>query len=105
MLINPTLGSCCMGLNGCAMTCGGLAWWITGIVWRFSSDGAYAAGEIAPEGESIEDWDSKVTADGSLFQHHSGKFMFIYYILCWSLMGLSCLCSVCAAIAGCVTNK
>mmetsp|Transcript_32073 Transcript_32073/g.37718 ORF Transcript_32073/g.37718 Transcript_32073/m.37718 type:complete len:106 (+) Transcript_32073:171-488(+) len=105
MLINPTLGSCCMGLNGCAMTCGGLAWWITGIVWRFRSDGAYAAGDIVPDGKTLEDWETEISADGSLFQHQSGKFMFIYYILCWSLMGLSCLCSVCAAIAGCVTNK
>jgi len=39
------------------MACGGLAWWITGIVWRFRSDGAFASGDIpAEKGMDIDEW-------------------------------------------------
>ena len=103
-LIHPTLGTLCAGLTGCTMSCGGLAWWITGIVWRFRSDGAYAVGDIVPEGKTVEDWEAEITTDGSLYQFKSGKFMFIYYIISWSIMACSCLCSIIAAICGCVAK-
>ena len=67
-LLHPSLGACCSGLTGCGMSCGGIAWWITGIVWRFRSDGSYAAGDIVPEGKGIDEWETEISADGSLFQ-------------------------------------
>ena len=67
-IIHPSLGACCSGLLGCGMSCGGLAWWITGIVWRFRSDGSYATGDIVPEGKSIDEWETEISIDGSLFQ-------------------------------------
>ena len=105
MAIHPTFGTLCMGLNGCGLTCGGLAWWVTGIVWRFRSDGAFAAGDIVPEGTTIEEWDQEVAAEGSFFQYRSGKFMFFYYVICWSLIASTCLCSVFAAIYSCFSAK
>ena len=105
MLIHPSLGSFCSGLLGCGMSCGGLAWWITGIVWRFRSDGAYATGDVVPEGKDLDAWEAEISADDSLFQYKSGKFMFIYYVICWSMMACGCLTSLCGAIAGCLSNK
>ena len=105
MLIHESIGKGCMGLQGLGMCCGGAAWWITGIVWRFRSDGAYAAGDIVPEGKSVEDWEEEITADGSLFQYKSGKFMFIYYVICLSITAFACLCSMIGAICGCIQKK
>jgi hypothetical protein len=45
----------------------GLAWWITGIVWRFRSDGLYAVGDILKEGVTEEQWAKDIVKDGSLF--------------------------------------
>ena len=105
MLINEGLGKCCGGLASLGMCCGGTAWWITGIVWRFRSEGAYAAGDFVPEGKSVEDWDTEISGEDSLFQYKSGKFMFIYFMICWSFMALGCLCSAIGAIAACVAGK
>ena len=105
MLINEGLGKCCGGLASLGMCCGGTAWWITGIVWRFRSEGAYAAGDLVPEGKSVDDWDTEISDEDSLFQYKSGKFMFIYYVICWSCMALSCLCSAIGAIAACAVGK
>lgn len=103
--INPTCGSALAGVGGCAMGCGGLAWWITGIVWRFRSDGAYSVGDI-PEGDvKPEEWEKTVTGSTSLFQHHSGMFMFVYYMICWSSMVLSLLCGLGVSIYGCIKAK
>ena len=105
MMLNTTLGNLCMGLNGCAFACGGLAWWITGIIWRFRADGAFASGDIAPEGTSLDDWDATITADGSLYQHRSGKFMLIYYFICFGLMACCFLSSLTAALWSCCAGK
>ena len=65
--INPVCGTALGGIGGCAMGCGGLAWWITGIVWRFRSDGAFAVGDI-PQGDvKPDEWMKTVEADGSLY--------------------------------------
>ena len=65
--INPSFGQATSGLLGCVSGCGALAWWITGIVWRFRSDGAFAVGDI-PQGDiKQEEWVQTVTAEGSLF--------------------------------------
>ena len=59
-LINEGLGKCCGGLSVLGMCCGSAAWWITGIVWRFRSEGAFAAGDMVPEGKTIEDWETEI---------------------------------------------
>ena len=38
-LLSAALGQCVMGLGGCALCCGGLFWWIFGMVWRFKQYG------------------------------------------------------------------
>ena len=105
MLISPALANFIGGLSGCAVGCGGLAWWITGIVWRFRSDGAYACGDFIPEGKTEEEWLETITAEGSLFQHHSGKFMAIYYLICWGLMACNCATALIISIIGCIKGK
>ena len=45
MAIAPALGGCLGGLTACAASCGGLAWWICGIIWRFNRAGQYACGD------------------------------------------------------------
>ena len=55
--ITPLIGSCVACIFATSMACGGLAWWITGIVWRFRSDGAFASGDIpAEKGMDIDEW-------------------------------------------------
>ena len=105
LMLHPILGSVCMCLLGSAMSCGGIAWWITGIVWRFRSDGKFACGDVVPEGMTEEAWQAEITADDSLYQHSTGNFLFIYYIICWSLAGAGCLCSILASICACCRSK
>ena len=38
-MINPKLGGWLGGLTMCGATCGGFAWWITGMIWRFDRVG------------------------------------------------------------------
>ena len=46
-LISPGLSTCIMGLASCGQCCGGFAWYIAGMVWRYKEVGKYAAGEGA----------------------------------------------------------
>jgi len=103
--LSPMLGQIIGGLTGCATACGGLAWWITGIVWRFRSDGSYSCGDIVQDGHTEEEWMVEVTKTGTLFQHKSGKFMAIYYLICWSLIAFNMLCSIGAALYMCLCSK
>ena len=81
MVLSPELGSLCGILSCCGLGCSSLAWWIAGIVWRFRSDGSYACGD-----ELIYGTDGEVlVADASLVQASSGKFMLIYYCICFGL--------------------
>ena len=105
MAISPTLGSILGGLGGCVVGCGGLAWWIAGIVWRFRSDGAFAVGDIIKDGVTAEEWEKELETTGSLYQSKSGKFMAIYYFICFGFMGLSLLCGIVTTIWGCIAAK
>ena len=60
-------GSACMVFMCCGTSCSYMAWWITGIVWRFSSDGRYSVGDIVPAGKSNDDWSKELEADDSLY--------------------------------------
>ena len=65
-----------------------MAWWITGIVWRFNTDGMYSSGDMPDEGFTEQEWQEKVEAPDSLFQHRSGKFMAIYYFICFGMVAM-----------------
>ena len=57
-LISETLSIFCSGALTCAIACSSLAWWISGMIWRFRSDGSYASGDY-PVSEVIldhEEW-------------------------------------------------
>ena len=53
-MISNKLGNIVSSVIGCSIGCGGLAWWITGMIWRFSTAGKYASGEIVPAGMDSE---------------------------------------------------
>jgi len=93
---------CCPPIAGC-FQCSGFAWWIAGMVWRLRQSGSFASGDIMPSANTDRDaWIEEITADGSWYQYESGKFMWVYYMITWILMGVSCVCSCCAAaVAAC----
>ena len=84
--ITPTLA---LGVVGCSVLCcspvmisvitcilaslasaAGMAWWITGIVWRFNDYGRYASGDIVPEDIEPDQWKADIEQDpDSLYQH------------------------------------
>ena len=81
------------GLVGCPVACGGLAWFITGMVWRWREIGKVCAGVYALENGGHE--------GGVPYQWKSGKFMHIYNLIC--LIGIGCVCCcacVCAVAMG-----
>jgi len=88
--IHLTLANVLGGILSCGIGCGGLAWWISGIVWRFKASGAFAAGDSLTE----EEFTALDADKESLYQYRSGKFMLIYYLIIWSLMGCSILSSL-----------
>lgn len=93
MCVGPILACCMMrceilircvgGLYSCGICCSSLACFITGAVFRFSTAGNYASQEPDTEGLAL--------LELPLLQTSSGKFMFIYFIIMFSLIGL-CVC-------------
>ncbi len=98
MLIHPSLGSAVMGLMSCGAGCGGLAWYITGLVFRCRQSGNFASGDIMPDNVTEEQWMDAMNADGNLYQYASGNFMWTFYVIGWIMMGVSCGCSCLGAI-------
>jgi hypothetical protein len=99
--IHEMVGKVLGGIVSCGMACGGLAWWISGIVWRFKASGSFAAGDALTEAERAALPEDPET----LYQYRSGNFMLIYYIIVWSLMGCSVLTSLIGLIATCTCMK
>ena len=54
MMVSPQVASAVMGLLGCASGCGGLAWYITGLVFRCRQSGNFASGDIIPANTTEE---------------------------------------------------
>lgn len=106
--ISPSLAAFMTGLGGCGIGCGGLAWYIVGLVWRFSAAGKFAAGDVMPEGTTEDVWTKAITCDGVPegtycgFQYSSANFMYIYYLITWIMMGVSVGCALIGAIIGCL---
>ena len=97
----PVLGQCCGFLASCS-GCSGLAWWITGMVWRLNAAGSFASGDAIPAGTTEEDWKTAISAEDSLFQYSSGNFMYTYLLITWILMGVSCGCAILGALVSCI---
>ena len=99
--IHETLAKVLGGIVSCGISCGSLAWWISGIVWRFKASGSYAAGDSLTEAEyTALDTDAE-----TLYQYKSGKFMLIYYIIVWSIIAFSLLSSLIGIIVTCICAK
>ena len=49
MCCSPVTVSVLACILASAASAAGVAWWITGIVWRFNDYGRYACGDIVPE--------------------------------------------------------
>ncbi len=101
MMISPQVASAVMGLLGCASGCGGLAWYITGLVFRCRQSGNFASGDIIPDGVTEEKWMEAMNAEGNLYQYASGNFMWTFYVIGWILMGVACGCT---CIGGIITT-
>lgn len=99
MSMNPTVLS---GLS-CIIVCAELAWYIAGMVWRFNEAGNFASGDSPYAGYSDSAWEKYAQCDSSFeypdnycgFQYASGKFMFVYYVITWCVLGLACVCGCC----------
>ena len=67
MFCNATLGNICC--CSCIFVTGStsLAWFISGLVWRFRQDGAFAAGDYEMMGKTKDEWEAIVTAEDSLY--------------------------------------
>lgn len=99
--IHEAFGKFIGSVLSCGMACGGLAWWITGIVWRFKASGSYASADQLTETERAALPEDPET----LYQYRSGNFMLIYYIIVWSLIGCSVLSSLIGLIVSCTCMK
>ena len=85
------------------MSCGGLFWWIYGMVWRFKPYGKFASGDVVPETFSGEDYkDVFIASYPDTNQYSSGNFMYIYYLIGWICLGVSCGCAILGAIVTCI---
>ncbi len=104
MLLSPTLGTCVGSLGMCGFSCGGLVWWIMGMVWRFNAAGKYATGDSFAVDYTGEDYQAAFIANQPLNQVQSGNFMAVYYLITWILMGTSCGCSLLCALGACIAS-
>ena len=94
------------GFSMMACGCSMLAWWIMGIIWRFRIEGRYASGDIVPDGMSEADWlEKSITADDSIFQFMTGKFMKIFYYTCWISQALSVFLLICSSVFACLCGE
>merc|ERR1712187_958972 len=91
------IGTCWMCL-GTPLSCGALAWFITGMVFRWRHIGKVCSGEY------VENKDLLI---GPLnpYLWNSGKFMEWYFYLCFGLCILGCVCACCAGIFVAVSGR
>ena len=96
MRVSACLGNLCGVLMACGVCGSGLGAWIAGMVWRFSEAGKFASGDNLA--------DDYVPADDTLLQLSNGKFMGIYYLITWILLGTICGCSIIVGLFTCICN-
>ena len=67
-ILHNRLGKTIAMISFICLGCSYVAWWITGIYWRFNKSGSYASGDIVPEGVTAEKWSEKLYHEsGTLF--------------------------------------
>ena len=75
---------------GIPMGCGSFAWFITGMIFRWNHTGKVCSGEYYDP--------QAVISEPDVYMWKSGKFMQIYFILCFCICALTCICGCCAGI-------
>ena len=91
-LVSPIMGNCCGFIGVFAFCTSYLSWYITGIVWRFRNDGAFAAGDGLSDDELNKELNLlETTGTQTLYQLKSGKFMLIFYLITWCSCAVNCL--------------
>ena len=84
--VNAMLGKGCLWVCSCGYLCSVFIAYIMGLIWRFSEAGKFAAGDELAEDAVV----------GPLYQVSSGKFISVFYLVSWLLMGtMCCLCMTC----------
>ena len=66
-ICNYEVGQFCVCIQTLLYSCLWIAWWILGIVTRFSKYGRYASGDEIPEGMNREDWQAEIREEDSLY--------------------------------------
>ena len=84
-------------LLNCAASCATIAWWINGIIWRFKASGSFASGDELTADELSAESDN----DATLYQLQSGKFLLIYYIITWVIIGAGLGFACCTSFMAC----
>ena len=104
-LLSLAAPAAALQIGGCAFSgssCAGLAWYITGLVFRCRQSGNFASGDIMPAGSTMteDEWITAITADDSteLYQYASGNFIWLFYVIGWIIMGSCCGLACCGAI-------
>lgn len=104
--VNESLSKCTNGCFGMIFGCSTLAWFITGLIWRFNSVGRFAAGDVVPVGADPESWNQAIMSQESLFQANSAKMMIIIYLLSFGAMALAIIsCFVICSLFCCCGGK
>ena len=96
-MIHLTLAQILGGIISCGIGCGGIAWWIAGIAWRFNDVGSFSSGDKL----TVEEFQKLPEDDETLYQYSSGNFMLIYYLIVWSIIAITICCSVVAGVIMC----
>lgn len=94
----PSMIQICGTLLGCGFFCSGFVAWIMGMVYRFGAAGQFASGDNMAENMTLEEWELTQT----LNQYQSGKFMGIYYLITWIMLGVSCGCALIGGLITCI---
>ena len=85
-------------LIGCPVCCGGLAWWIAGMVIRWRHIGSVCAGGILRDEIDANGASAGAVGDAP-YWWKSGKFMNIYLIITLSAIPILCCVGCCIAAA------
>ena len=77
----------CSGLFNCLVSCGGIAWYITGIIFRWRHFGKVCSGEY---------WD-RSSVEPNVYMVKTGATMANYYYITWVVFGITLLgwCGCC----------
>ena len=95
----PLVGTLLSACSACSLE----AWWIAGMVWRLRNSGKYASGDVVPAFSTEDEWITAITGESSWYQYESGRFMYIYLLITWITLGISCGCATLGCIFTAIT--